>query len=193
MPPVNDNFADRIVLTGYSFSVEGDNTDATVETGEPDYESLHHWTDNSVWYEYTPLVDGTLTLSTEDSISYGDDPPAYNYDTVIWVFTGVSVNALTLVDFNDDGEDLYPGSYLSYLTLPVTAGVPYKIAVTGYGSSDVGRFILSGGMDVPPPPEGPLYGIECGQAGLVGSVSSSAPVLNAPTAVSDGCATATKV
>ena len=49
--PVNDNFSDRILIEDTPFSITGDNTDATLETGEPSYGQ------HSVWYEWVAPSD----------------------------------------------------------------------------------------------------------------------------------------
>ena len=87
-PPANDNFADRTTLTGASDSVTGTNAGATRESGEPG-NPVH---DTSVWYEWTAPSNGELTLDT-----FGSD-----FDTLLTLYTGSAVNALTQVATDDD-------------------------------------------------------------------------------------------
>ncbi|MFN7561932.1 MAG: hypothetical protein ACK5TH_09150 [Prosthecobacter sp.] len=119
--PANDSFASRTVLTGSTFSISGDNTDATLESGEPNYGNI---AGSSVWYEWTAAASGFVTL-TADTLTG---------DTVLGVFTGTAVNALTQIGFNDDTYELIPGSsdHLSAFTFYAVAGTSYKISVAGY-------------------------------------------------------------
>ena len=119
--PANDSFASRTVLTGSTFSISGDNTDATLESGEPNYGNI---AGSSVWYEWTAPASGFVTL-TADTLTG---------DTVLGVFTGTAVNALTQIGFNDDTYELIPGSsdHLSAFTFYAVAGTSYKISVAGY-------------------------------------------------------------
>jgi hypothetical protein len=130
--PANDNFADRITLTGTSFSATVDNTEATLEAGEAAIyteNALKH----SVWYEWVAPSDGVLNLDT--LLSAGND------DTMVYVFTGASLAALTFIGFNDDTWI----DYYSVLNIPVIEGVSYKIAVGGY-NSPVGSITLRGSI-----------------------------------------------
>ena len=133
--PVNDNFSNRVLLTGSTFSVNGTNSEATLEPGETYYSAEGYSCDNSVWYEYVPAQDGVLHLDTNGS--------SVLTDSVLWVFTGDSVNGLTLVDYDDDLGD----GYLSSINVNVVAGTSYKIAITGYSPSDEGAFKLTGAFN----------------------------------------------
>lgn len=122
--PVNDNFAQAIVLSGTNDSRTGDTVvGATLEIGEDpfitvgdvDIEATH-----SIWYTWTPSSDGWATISLEGS----------DFDTLLGVYTGGAVNALTRVASNDDGNDLW-----SIVTLHVAAGTTYRIRVDGFGSN----------------------------------------------------------
>lgn len=126
MAPANDNFANRTLITGIPFTVDGDNTDATLESGEPS------WGQHSVWYEWVAPAGGVYSFDTEGSIGMSD--------TKIGVYTGTAVDALTIVSQDDDSGT----GYLSRISFEATASTSYKIAVTGYGSSDYGSFKLNG-------------------------------------------------
>lgn len=119
--PANDSFASRITLSGSTASINGDNIDATLESGEPTYGSI---AGSSVWYQWTAPASGFVTV-TADTLTG---------DTVLGVFTGSTVNALTQIAFNDDTYDPIPGSsdHLSALTFYAVAGTSYKISVAGY-------------------------------------------------------------
>lgn len=121
VPPANDSLASRITLSGSTPSINGDNTDATLESGEPTYGSI---SGASVWYEWTAPASGFITVTAD----------ALTGDTVLGIFTGSVVNALTQIAFNDDTHDPIPGSsdHLSALTFYAVAGTSYKISVAGY-------------------------------------------------------------
>jgi len=58
--PANDNFADRIALTGYTNVVPISSTTATAEPGEPNGKNLLLY--GSVWFEWTAPETGTVHL-----------------------------------------------------------------------------------------------------------------------------------
>jgi hypothetical protein len=115
----NNNFADRIVLTGPTVSTTGSNSGATKETGEPNHGG--NTGGKSVWWTWTAPTSGTVTIDTAGS----------NFDTLLGVYTGSSVSTLTTVASNDD--DWNAGVTTSKVTFNVTAGTVYQIAVDGYG------------------------------------------------------------
>ena len=89
-PPDNDNFSAAIVLRAATGSYFGANQEATKETGEP----LHAGNAGgaSVWYRWVAPSTGVATFDTFGS----------GFDTVLAVYTGPSVDALTPVASNDD-------------------------------------------------------------------------------------------
>ncbi len=116
--PLNDNFANRIPLAGDSIVTAGNNVDATQEPGEP-----FHWNSTggkSVWWSWTAPVSGPATIST-----FGSD-----FDTIMAVYTGSAVNALTLIANSDDAQDLQ-----SAVQFDAIANTTYQIAVDGYGTA----------------------------------------------------------
>jgi Ca2+-binding RTX toxin-like protein len=114
---VNDNFANRTLLSGLAPNGSGSNIGATAEVGEPVQSGIT----NSVWWSWTAPNDGTFTIDTKNS----------NFDTFLSVFTGSVVNNLSLIDSNDD-VNLAAGDFSSFLSLNVQAGTTYQIAVDGY-------------------------------------------------------------
>ena len=115
--PANDNFANAVTVSGNTGSTTGNNQHATEETGEPAPEGHGK---ASVWYSWTPSVSGNATITMKDS----------TFDTVLGVYTGSAVNALTLVKSNDDET---PGSVItSKVVTHVTGGTTYRIAADGY-------------------------------------------------------------
>src|SRR4028119_1640898 len=111
----NDNFANRIVLSGVPVSTSGSNVRATGEVGEPSQSGAT----NSVWWSWTAPSSGNYTFDTIGS----------NFDTWLSVYTGSAVNNLTRIGFDDDGG----GNRTSKLTRSVIAGTTYHRAVDGFG------------------------------------------------------------
>ena len=126
----NDNFANAQPLSGQTSAVTGSNIGATEEPGEPN----HHGNPGgaSVWYTWQAPTAGTVAITTAGS----------TYDTLLAVYTGTSVNALSFVASNDDE----PGLLTSRVDFAPVAGQIYRIAVDGYNSgsgADTGNFVLT--------------------------------------------------
>ena len=134
VPPVNDNFADAVAISGISGRVTGTNLGATVEDGETlPYEEEGNWTFGSTataWWKWTAPVSDSVTFRTKGS----------DFDTVIGIYTGNVVDALETVAANDEGDD--DGS--SVVTFDAVAGTTYYIAVGGYENAS-GDVVLSWG------------------------------------------------
>ena len=128
-PPANDNFADAKELSGETGYATGRNRNATVEEGE-----IHKCSPTAtVWYKWTPESAGTYLFSVNA-----------DYDSILGVYIGASVNALTRVAFNDDfgyqdyQEGICFGVYhnRSVVAFDAAAGETYYIAVGGYRDSE---------------------------------------------------------
>src|SRR5262249_3236874 len=117
LAPANDLFANRIALTGASVNTTGTNQYGTKETGEPAIAGAPGG--KSVWWAWTAPASGSTTISLIGS----------SFDTLLGVYTGTAVNALTLVASNDD----FGGTTQSQVTITATAGVIYIIDADGYG------------------------------------------------------------
>ncbi len=118
----NDLFANAIPLSGNSGSVTTTTTNATKEFNEPDHAGNSGG--KSVWYSFTPTVDGLLSLTTTNS----------TFDTLLGVYTGSSVTALTVQAFNDDSGN----NSFSALSVAVHSNEVYSIAIDGFdGASGV--------------------------------------------------------
>ena len=128
-----------MLLTGDNISTSGSNVRATKEPGEP------YHADNpggkSIWWWWTAAESGYVTVSTAGSVSTN----GFELDTVLGIYTGSAVNALTTVASNDDD----PGSdtLTSRVVFRVTAGQTYRIAVDGFSfgpdPADAGTIRLS--------------------------------------------------
>src|SRR6266536_453742 len=120
-PPPNDDFGDSFVLTSQDASVVADTNDgATLESDEAgtvaDAEA-----GASVWYRWTAPVTGRVTIDTATS----------SFDTLLGVYTGTAVNALSEVVSNDDAKK--PPT--SLVRFNATAGTVYRIRVDGFFQS----------------------------------------------------------
>jgi subtilase family serine protease len=128
LAPANDNFASAQVLTGTTATATGTNTAATKEPGEPNI--LANLGGKSVWYAWTAPSSGTVKINTEGS----------NFDTMMGVYTGSTVSALTTVAQNDDVSRRDLTSAVSFTAV---AGTTYYIQIDGYNS---GRGAASGNI-----------------------------------------------
>ncbi len=125
-PPANDAFAGA-TLSGASGTAAGTTADATAEVDEP-----AGLGGVSVWYRWEAPSAGTYGFCTTPGASFREP------DTVLGVWTGSEVGALTPVAFNDDGGWDSLGSFVS---LEATAGTAYAIGVGGFDGSS-GPFTL---------------------------------------------------
>jgi hypothetical protein len=118
VPNWNDDFNYATVISSVPYAAGQENIDATTAADDPVFTctGLQHY--RTLWYQYTPSSNGTLTVDTYDS----------DYDTVLGVWTGSRGN-LTSVGCSDD-EVGY--GVKSYVQLAVTAGQTYHIEVAGY-------------------------------------------------------------
>jgi subtilisin family serine protease len=132
----NDNFASRISISGPSAVAAGTNVGATKEAGEPRHAGNSGG--KSVWWTWTAPADGSVTLKTAGS----------TFDTLLAVYTGTSVSALTTVAQNDDSTT----GMTSLLKFNAVAGTVYQIAVDGFGGASGSILLnLSLGPVLPPP------------------------------------------
>ncbi len=124
---VNDAFNSRIVLVGSSVTATGSNTTATTEPGEPANAGVVGG--KSVWWSWTAPASGSVNISTAGS----------SFDTTLGVYTGSSVNALTVKASNDDESS---SIHTSRVIFAAVAGVTYQISVDGYRAASGNVAIL---------------------------------------------------
>ena len=116
-PPANDDFANRTALVSSgSIAVTGRNASATTQALEPTIAGDTVY--RSVWWEWTAPFTGPVTVSTAGS----------SFDTLLGVFTGTALGALTSIAENDDAGT---GAYTSIVNFNAVAGIPYVILVGG--------------------------------------------------------------
>jgi hypothetical protein len=135
--PANDDFANAQELVGFNGMagmVRGDNFGASLEAGEPEFESTYGEPPTpvnlSVWYRWTAPTNGAAVFETLAS----------DFDTVLSVYTGSDINSLTLVAGNNDvntgvGDRVHPEWRTSFVQFPVESGTTYYIRVA---SPDLG-------------------------------------------------------
>jgi alpha-tubulin suppressor-like RCC1 family protein len=143
--PANDAFANATAISGISAQVIGHNINASKEAGEPDFV----YTDGSgktsaggrsVWWKWTAPADGQVFLTTGGTA----------FDTLLAVYTGTAINALTLVASDDDPDGTYHDS--STLTFTATSGTTYLISVDGWSdaTNPVGSGAISLSLNLTP-------------------------------------------
>ena len=118
--PANDNFAAAQALSGPSGEVVATNKEATKEVGEPNHAGNAGGA--SVWFHWTADQTGTLTVWTYRP----------SFDSVLAVYTGNSVDALTEVASNDD----FGASNASRLSFALVPGTEFWIAVDGVSGAN---------------------------------------------------------
>ncbi len=120
--PGNDTFASATGIAGASGNITGTTRSATRESGEPRPLSVWGTSGSSIWYSWTATDTGTLSLSTVGS----------NYDTMLAIYTGSAVGALTVLP-NGANDDFGAGLLTSSVSVNVIAGTTYRIVIDGYG------------------------------------------------------------
>jgi hypothetical protein len=129
--PPNDNFANRIDMSDVSFTGGGTNAGgATQESGEP---LVTGGSGSTVWYQLVPPQNETFSLTTCGSIGT---------NTVLGVYTGTAVNALTPVGSNDDVPPSFCGTGPSVVTINGSTASTYKIQVDSASGFAPGSFQL---------------------------------------------------
>jgi Ca2+-binding RTX toxin-like protein len=117
-PPGNDMFASARAITGESGRSASRTVAASKEPGEPNHAG--NAGGRSVWFAWTAPVDGQYRIETIGTL-----------DSLLAVYTGDTVDALTLVAENDDRA---PGSdETSVVSFRATGGILYRIAVDAFG------------------------------------------------------------
>ncbi len=118
-PPLNDDFINAEIVSGSTGSISppssSNNLRATSEPGEP----LHAGQvgNGSVWFEWTAPQSGQVILNTAGS----------GFDTLLGIYQGNSVTALSEIASNDDDDGSIQGT--SQVVFWATAGNTYKVAV----------------------------------------------------------------
>ncbi len=132
-PAWNDHFASSLVLTGASGTVSASTRGATRQAGETNHAGV--FGSNSIWFSWTAALSGEAIFQTIGS----------GFDTLLGVYTGGSVAALTVVAADDNSA----GGTASRVTFSAVAGSTYRIAIDGpAGARGLARLTWAG----PTPP-----------------------------------------
>ena len=108
----------------------GTTVGATLQPGEPSPTGNDGGA--SVWYSWRPTSSGTVRMTTRGS----------DFDTLLGVYRGATLQGLLLVKGNDDTPE---GDFLwSRVQFQAQAGITYRIQIDGYNES---------GSETPPPVE----------------------------------------
>jgi hypothetical protein len=113
--PLNDNFEAAADFGAVPGVVQGDNTEATRQTGEPQNGNA------TLWWRFTAPETGRYRADTCESVP--------SFDSVVGVYTGSAVAQLVEVARNDDG--CANSGLLSVVTFDAVAGATYFISVGG--------------------------------------------------------------
>lgn len=135
--PLNDLFSSAEGISGNSGRVAGTNVGASKEAGEPNHGG--NTGGKSVWFRWVAPNSGTARFSTAGS----------NFDTLLSIYTGSSVNDLNVVA---SGDDVSSTDKTSRAAFNAISGTAYTIAVDGFndnGSVAEGAIALS--WTLPPP------------------------------------------
>jgi hypothetical protein len=117
-PPPNDNFVNRIPLTGSNISTNGNNSGATWENGEL-YDTYYYngYGGKSVWFSWTAPTTSSYVISVSTTSVYYP---------ILAVYTGLQLSSLSRVT-DTVGNDYYAG-----YTLSASAGKIYQIEIDDY-------------------------------------------------------------
>lgn len=129
--PANDNFANAQTISGNVGRVTGTNVNATKEWTEPQHAG--NIGGKSVWYKWTAPFAGTATFMTTGS----------SFNTLLGVYTGTIVSALTAVASNNNVSTT---NLTSTLTFKAVAGTTYRIAVDGFNATSTPSSAASGNV-----------------------------------------------
>src|SRR4051812_44468210 len=117
--PQNDDFANAEPLPSDTDAVGYSNEGATKEPGEPDHAGSPGG--HSLWWTWTAPLSATYVISADGGL-----------DTLLAVYTGSALGALTPVASNDD---VSASDRSSRVTIAATAGTTYDIATDTKGDS----------------------------------------------------------
>lgn len=135
--PPNDNFANRISLSGTNLTRLATNVAATREAGEPQHFSSP--TSNSVWYTWTAPSSGGAVVTVTNTSFNVDNP-------VLAVYTGSSLASLVRLSSNStDAND-------ARVVFTAAAGQAYQIVFDAIALNDNGQGIDTMTLNLSPPP-----------------------------------------
>ena len=130
--PQNDRFSMATRISGRSGRARGSNVGATMESGESGLG------DKSVWWQWRSPSNGTATIDTVGS----------SFDTILGVYTGTRVGALTRLAESDNAAGI---GQQSRVILEVEAATVYWLRVSGrvspFGRGGTGNIVLNWNLE----------------------------------------------
>jgi hypothetical protein len=117
-PLANNDFANRFTLTGAKVTTTGVSVGATIEPGEPTGGGFGNNRGATLWWTWTAPATGTVRIDTFGS----------TFNTVLGVYTGTAVDALTQIALNNNAPGVNDVSLVSF---NAQAGTAYEIQVGG--------------------------------------------------------------
>jgi hypothetical protein len=119
--PANDDFSSPSAIGGGTGRVNGSTVFATLEDGEPDHEP------NSVWFSWTAPATGHVRFDAWQL----EDATWWN-DTFLTVFSGATLDTLTVLARNDDLFGAGLPAIGSGVSFRAVAGTTYRISVSAF-------------------------------------------------------------
>jgi subtilisin family serine protease len=117
-PLANDDFEDRIELTGLSATASGTSFGATTQPNEPEHG--HNSGGASLWWTWTAPINSSVTITTIGS----------TYDTTLGIYAGDEISNLITIASNDE---IHGGQApASKVIFDASAGTSYHIAIDGF-------------------------------------------------------------
>lgn len=144
--PANDDFANALQLSGSVFTTNATTLGSSKELTEPQLQPTAPGS-ASVWWKWTPLTNGSYIVSTVGT----------SFDSLLGVYTGNSLNALTqILRANDTSSNVN-----EVASFQADTNTTYFITVDGNGPLQFGDVTLSlfPGIVSNQAPEG-LFGLE---------------------------------
>jgi hypothetical protein len=164
LPPPNDTFTNRFIVSGFLTNLTGNNAFATSEQGEPLPGGA---TGQTLWWKWTAPSNGLLTVFSQDfgtGAALGSPnhlrppawPPGRSSGPLIAVYSGGAITNLTSLASNSFyflGPFEYPPAgwrVWEQFNFPIRAGVTYAISIDGCNGSS-GAFEISFAFAEAPP------------------------------------------
>ncbi|HUR16208.1 MAG TPA: hypothetical protein VMZ33_02885 [Candidatus Limnocylindrales bacterium] len=120
--PGNDSYGQATTISSLPYDTNANNTNATIQTGEPGASTPCQTQGATRWYRYTPQVDEVIWAHTSGTP---------DFDTVLGVYTGGTVGAAALVLCNDNQYLSGEMVNASGVTFRAKANVTYRFQVGG--------------------------------------------------------------
>lgn len=165
---LNDNFSNPYISKKTHFTLQGLNNQATSETGEPIHAGISN--QKSIWIKWTANTRSTVTLDTLGS----------NYDTVLAVYTGTSLQTLTKIVSNDDNKTGFDPVLQSATRFTAERDQTYYIAVASK-TGTTGKAVINLHA-TPRPPDVTLQPIAYVQKGTTTTIYAAANTSGTSTA-----------